>query len=66
MEGMADAPSRSGRPYDVILLGATGFTGGLTADRLAADGPDDLRWAIAGRAMRHVPPGSGTSRRKRS
>ena len=49
MEGMADAPSRSGRPYDVVLLGATGFTGGLTAERLAADGPDDLRWAIAGR-----------------
>jgi short subunit dehydrogenase-like uncharacterized protein len=49
MDGMADAPSRSGRPYDVVLLGATGFTGGLTAERLAADGPDDLRWAIAGR-----------------
>jgi saccharopine dehydrogenase (NAD+, L-glutamate forming) len=49
MEGMADAPSRSGRPYDVVLLGATGFTGGLTAERLASDGPDDLRWAIAGR-----------------
>ncbi len=46
---MADAPSRSGRPYDVVLFGATGFTGGLTAERLAADGPDDLRWAIAGR-----------------
>ena len=33
----------------MVLLGATGFTGGLTAERLAADGPDDLRWAIAGR-----------------
>jgi saccharopine dehydrogenase (NAD+, L-glutamate forming) len=46
---MADAPSRSGRPYDVVLFGATGFTGGLTANRLATDGPDDLRWAISGR-----------------
>ncbi len=46
---MADASTRSGRPLDVVLLGATGFTGGLTADRLASDGPEDLRWAIAGR-----------------
>lgn len=35
--------------YDVILLGATGFTGRLTAQRLAAQGPAGLRWAIAGR-----------------
>ena len=38
----------SSRPYDVVLFGATGFTGGLTADYLAAQG-GDLRWAIAGR-----------------
>lgn len=37
------------RPYDVILFGATGFTGGLTADYLAAHAPAGLRWAIAGR-----------------
>ncbi len=49
MDGMADARTRSDRPYDVVLFGATGFTGGLTAERLATDGPDDLRWAIAGR-----------------
>ena len=52
MEGMAHAPSRSGRPYDVVcILGATAFHGRSrsTAERLAADGPDDLRWAIAGR-----------------
>ncbi len=35
--------------YDVVLFGATGFTGGLTAQRLAAHAPGDLRWAIAGR-----------------
>jgi short subunit dehydrogenase-like uncharacterized protein len=34
---------------DVVLLGATGFTGALTADYLAAHGPDGLRWALAGR-----------------
>ena len=48
---MADASARTGRPFDVVLVGATGFTGGLTAERLAADGPDDLRWAIAGRDL---------------
>ncbi|UMG93734.1 saccharopine dehydrogenase NADP-binding domain-containing protein [Nocardioides sp. TF02-7] len=42
---MADA-----RTYDVVLFGATGFTGGLTADYLAAHAPDGLRWALAGRS----------------
>ena len=40
----------SERAYDVVLFGATGFTGGLTADYLAAHAPNGLRWAIAGRA----------------
>ncbi len=37
------------RPFDIVLFGATGFTGGLTADYLAAHAPAGLRWAIAGR-----------------
>jgi len=37
------------RDYDVVLTGATGFTGGLTADYLARHAPSDLRWALAGR-----------------
>jgi short subunit dehydrogenase-like uncharacterized protein len=37
------------REYDVVLFGATGFTGGLTAEYLAAHGPTGLRWALAGR-----------------
>jgi short subunit dehydrogenase-like uncharacterized protein len=37
------------REYDLVLFGATGFTGGLTADYLAAHGPTNLRWALAGR-----------------
>ncbi len=37
------------RPFDLVLFGATGFTGGLTADYLAAHAPAGLRWAIAGR-----------------
>jgi short subunit dehydrogenase-like uncharacterized protein len=37
------------RSYDVALFGATGFTGGLTARYLAANGPAGLRWALVGR-----------------
>jgi short subunit dehydrogenase-like uncharacterized protein len=37
------------REYDVVLFGATGFTGGLTADYLAANAPAGLRWALVGR-----------------
>ncbi|MGV9560076.1 saccharopine dehydrogenase family protein [Streptomyces sp. NPDC003522] len=37
------------RPYDIVLFGATGFVGTLTAEYLAAHAPRDLRWAIAGR-----------------
>ncbi len=37
------------RRYDVVLLGATGFTGGLTAEYLARHAPTGCRWAIAGR-----------------
>jgi len=38
------------RQYDVILCGSTGFTGGLTADYLAANAPAGMRWALAGRS----------------
>jgi short subunit dehydrogenase-like uncharacterized protein len=37
------------RPYDLVIFGATGFTGGLTAEYLAANLPSDARWALAGR-----------------
>ena len=45
---MADA-RETDREFDVVLMGATGFTGGLTADYLARHAPDGLRWALAGR-----------------
>ncbi|EFQ83641.1 saccharopine dehydrogenase [Aeromicrobium marinum DSM 15272] len=35
---------------DITLLGATGFTGGLTADYLAKHLPEGATWAIAGRS----------------
>jgi short subunit dehydrogenase-like uncharacterized protein len=37
------------RPYDLVLFGGTGFTGGLTAEYLAKHAPSDLKWALAGR-----------------
>jgi short subunit dehydrogenase-like uncharacterized protein len=37
------------RQYDLALFGATGFTGGLTAEYLAANAPEGLRWALVGR-----------------
>ncbi|WP_328999636.1 saccharopine dehydrogenase NADP-binding domain-containing protein [Kribbella sp. NBC_00709] len=37
------------REYDVVLLGASGFTGGLTAEYLEKNAPETLRWAVAGR-----------------
>ncbi|MEU6018532.1 saccharopine dehydrogenase NADP-binding domain-containing protein [Streptomyces sp. NPDC047515] len=37
------------RPYDVVLFGATGFVGALTAEYLAAHAPAGCRWAVAGR-----------------
>ncbi|SME96556.1 trans-acting enoyl reductase family protein [Streptomyces sp. Amel2xC10] len=37
------------RPYDIVLFGATGFVGTLTAEYLAAHAPEGLRWAVAGR-----------------
>lgn len=41
----------AGREFDVVLFGATGFTGGLTAEYLAAHAPNGCRWAIAGRSQ---------------
>jgi short subunit dehydrogenase-like uncharacterized protein len=37
------------RPYDLVLFGGTGFTGGLTADYLAAHAPAEMKWALVGR-----------------
>lgn len=41
---------RTDRPYDIVLFGATGFVGILTAEYLATHAPEGLRWAIAGRS----------------
>ena len=42
-------PDSAARDHDIVLLGATGFTGELTAAYLARHAPQGLRWALAGR-----------------
>ena len=47
---MPDKPKPDpSRPHDLVLFGATGFTGALTADYLAGHAPAGCRWALAGR-----------------
>lgn len=38
------------RDLDIVLVGATGFTGTLAAEHLARTAPAGLRWALAGRS----------------
>ncbi|HET6151305.1 MAG TPA: saccharopine dehydrogenase NADP-binding domain-containing protein [Marmoricola sp.] len=38
------------RDFDIVVFGATGFTGELTAAYLAEHAPADCRWALAGRS----------------
>lgn len=47
-------PRPSERRYDVVVFGATGFAGRLTAEYLAQVAPAGLRWAIAGRSERKL------------
>ena len=39
------------RTYDVVIFGATGFTGRLVAEYLAAEYGSAVRWAMAGRSL---------------
>jgi len=47
---MSDTSRDGSRPYDIVVFGATGFTGRKVAEYLARSAPPDLRWAIAGRS----------------
>lgn len=40
----------SAREYDLIVLGATGYTGKLCAEYITSSLPTNLKWAIAGRS----------------
>ena len=56
----------SNRPWDIVLFGATGFTGALTAEYLSRHAPAGLRVALAGRsreklqALQHRLADAGT------
>jgi short subunit dehydrogenase-like uncharacterized protein len=39
----------SEREHEIVVFGATGFTGALTAEYLARNAPPETRWALAGR-----------------
>lgn len=41
----------SSREYDLVLLGATGYTGKLTAEYITLHLPTNLKWAVAGRSI---------------
>lgn len=43
--------SSSAREYDIILFGATGYTGKLCAEYISLELPTDLKWAVAGRSV---------------
>lgn len=40
----------SQKEYDIILFGATGYTGKLCAEYITLTLPTDLKWAVAGRS----------------
>ncbi|KAI1844718.1 hypothetical protein JX266_009174 [Neoarthrinium moseri] len=44
------SPRKHDRQYDVVVFGATGYTGLMTAEHIAARFPTDTKWAVAGRS----------------
>lgn len=51
---MHPPPARPDRDFDLVLLGATGFVGQLTAAHLAQAAPARLRIALAGRSAERL------------
>ena len=47
-------PDKNTRDHDIVVFGATGFTGRLTAEYLARHAPADCRWALAGRNLQKL------------
>ena len=43
-------PGSERRKYDIVLVGATGYTGRLTAEYISRQLPSDIQWAISGRS----------------
>lgn len=38
------------KEYDIVVLGATGYTGKLCAEYITTNLPTTLKWAVAGRS----------------
>ncbi|MEU0988795.1 saccharopine dehydrogenase NADP-binding domain-containing protein [Streptomyces sp. NPDC005953] len=49
-----DGTGGTERPHDIVIFGATGFVGELTARYLARHAPEGCRWAIAGRSRQKL------------
>ena len=46
--------TRQSRIYDLVVLGATGYTGKLCAEYISTSLPTNLKWAIAGRSEKKL------------
>lgn len=44
------ASASPSRQYDIVLLGATGYTGKLCAEYITSNLPTNLKWAVGGRS----------------
>ena len=42
--------SAESKQYELVLFGATGYTGRLCAEHITTHLPTDLKWAVAGRS----------------
>lgn len=42
--------SSATREYDIVVLGASGYTASIGAEYIARNSRTDLKWAIAGRS----------------
>ena len=51
---MSDESGGATRDLDLVLFGATGFVGRLTAEHLATRAPEGLRVALAGRSLERL------------
>lgn len=43
--------SQTARQYDLVLFGATGYTGRLCAEHITLNLPTNLKWAVSGRSL---------------
>lgn len=50
---------KHGRVYDIVVFGATGYTGKYTAEHITTHLPTDIKWAIAGRSREKLQKVAG-------